>query len=116
MATTQTPAQSRSQSGGTRFQSGQVILHRKFGYRGVIVSVDESFQGSDEWYEEVALSRPSKHRPWYHVLVDDTNYETYVAEGHLIADPSEEPVSHPLVPVFWDEFESGRYRQNRLMN
>ena len=52
-----------------RFAIGQVIHHRRFGYRGVIVDVDPSFQLTDEWYEEVALSRPPKDKPWYHILV-----------------------------------------------
>lgn len=100
----------------TRFHSGQVILHRKYGYRGVIVSVDETFAGSDEWYDRVALSRPAKDKPWYHVLVDDSTCETYVAERHLMRDPSEAPIEHPLIGVFWDEFESGQYLRNRPMN
>lgn len=100
----------------TRFQSGQVILHTKFGYRGVIVSVDESFQGTDEWYEEAAHTRPSKDKPWYHVLVDGSTQEAYVAERHLECDESEEPIRHPLVDVFWDELKDGQYLRNRLMN
>ena len=25
------------------------------------------FQGTDEWYENVAKSKPAKNKPWYHV-------------------------------------------------
>ena len=100
----------------TRFQSGQVILHTKFGYRGVIVSVDDKFQGTEEWYQEAAHSRPSKNKPWYHVLVDGSTHEAYVAERHLAHDTSQEPIRHPLVDVFWDELEDGCYLRNRLMN
>jgi heat shock protein HspQ len=47
-----------------RFAIGDVVEHRLFGYRGVVLDVDASFQLSDEWYEEVARSRPPKHAPW----------------------------------------------------
>ena len=36
--------------------------------------VDGEFAGSDEWYEEVARSRPPKDQPWYHVLVDGATH------------------------------------------
>ena len=66
---------------------GQVIRHRKFDYRGVIVDVDPTFSGTETWYDAVARSRPPKDRPWYHVLVDGQEHVTYVAERHIEADP-----------------------------
>jgi heat shock protein HspQ len=100
---------------GPRFKSGQVVLHKKFGYRGVIISVDDSFQGSEDWYERAARSRPPKDQPWYHVLVHDSTQEAYVAERHLELD-EEGPVEHPLVWVFFDELIDGHYVRNRMMN
>lgn len=99
-----------------KFESGQLVHHRKFDYRGVIVSVDETFQGTEEWYESVASSRPPRGQPWYHILVDGSDHETYVAERHLEPDATGEPVDHPLVAVFFDELEHGRYIRDRLMN
>ena len=57
-----------------RFAIGELIHHRRFDYRGVIVDVDPEFQGTEEWYEQMAVSRPPKDAPWYHVLVDDGRY------------------------------------------
>ena len=37
-----------------KFSIGQIIHHLRFDYRGVIVDVDADFQGSEEWYREVA--------------------------------------------------------------
>ena len=54
-----------------KFSIGQIIHHRLFDYRGVIVDVDPDFQNSDEWYDQVARSRPPKDKPWYRVLVHD---------------------------------------------
>jgi heat shock protein HspQ len=99
-----------------KYESGQVVSHRRFGYRGVIISVDETYQGTEEWYEKSARSRPPKDQPWYHVLVHDTMQEAYVAERNLELVVEPEPVEHPLVWVFFDEVVDGRYVRNRLMN
>ena len=92
-----------------RFHVGQLVRHLRFGYRGVVFDVDETFQGSDEWYEQVARSRPPRDRPWYHVIVDDASHTTYVADRHLEADPSGAPVRSPLIEAAFDRFEGGRY-------
>ncbi len=52
-----------------RFRLGQIVYHSKFRYRGVIVDADPFFQGTEEWYDNVAKSKPDKNKPWYHVLV-----------------------------------------------
>jgi heat shock protein HspQ len=91
------------------FGVGEVIRHRRFGYRGVIVDIDASFRGSDEWYEAVAKSRPPRDAPWYHVLVHDAAHSTYVAERHLEADEADAPVRHPALRQFFDSRRAGRY-------
>ena len=68
------------------FCIGQRIHHKLFKYHGIIVKVDEKFASTDEWYEQVAKSRPPKDKPWYHVLVHGKNISTYVAEQNLEAD------------------------------
>lgn len=98
------------------FSVGQVVHHRKFDYRGVIIDVDASFQGTDEWYEKVARSRPPKDQPWYHVLVDNADRITYVAERHLEVDSSGRPVSHPAIDAFFQRFRDGVYQSRRSTN
>ena len=92
-----------------KFSVGEPVHHRLFDYRGVIVDVDHNFQGSEEWYEVVAKSRPPKNRPWYHVLVHGGDHSTYVAERNLEPDESGEPVSHPMLEHFFSHFENGSY-------
>ena len=92
-----------------KFAIGQLIHHLKFDYRGVVVDVDPQFQGTEEWYEQVARSRPPRDKPWYHVLVHGTSAQTYVAERHLEPDGSGEAVSHPLVSAFFSELKDGAY-------
>lgn len=91
------------------FSVGDIVHHRLFDYRGVVVDVDPVFSLSDEWYEQVARSRPPKDRPWYHVLVHGADHMTYVAERHLEPAASGTPIVHPLLGEFFSALEDGRY-------
>ena len=99
-----------------RFSVGELIHHRLFDYRGVIIDVDRDFQGTEEWYETVARSRPPRNKPWYHVLVHGSDHFTYVAERNLEADEKPEPIQHPMLDRFFTHFDNGRYRRNRADN
>ena len=92
-----------------QFNIGQLVHHRLFDYRGVVIDVEPEFSGSDEWYEVVARSRPPKDKPWYRVLPHGSNHQTYVAERNLEADKSGMPVKHPLVKTYFSEFKNGIY-------
>lgn len=99
-----------------RFNVGQIVHHRKFDYRGVIIDVDAEFRGSDDWYETVARSHPPRDKPWYHVLVDDAEHMTYVAERHLEADDSDLPVNHPYLERIFSSFSDGAYQRRARLN
>jgi heat shock protein HspQ len=99
-----------------KFSVGDLIHHRLFGYRGVVVDVDARFSNSDEWYEQVARSRPPKDRPWYHVLPHGSAYTTYVAERNLEPDERLEPIEHPLLSRFFDDFRDGHYVATQRVN
>jgi heat shock protein HspQ len=71
-----------------KFCIGQLIHHKLFGYRGIILGVDLQFKQSDEWYDKMARSKPPKDKPWYHVLVHQQGNQTYVAEQNLESDPA----------------------------
>lgn len=92
-----------------RFRVGQLIHHRLFDYRGVVVDVDATFQGTEDWYRTVARSRPPKDQPWYHVLVHQGEHMTYVAERNLEPDLTGEPVIHPGLDQFFDGMCDGLY-------
>lgn len=93
-----------------KFGVGDIIRHGIFDYRGVVIDVDAQCQATDEWYARVALTRPPKDRPWYHVLVDGGDNMTYVAERNLEADGTRAPIEHPLVDAFFVELKDGRYK------
>jgi heat shock protein HspQ len=92
-----------------QFSVGELVEHKMFGYRGVIVDVDRQFNLTDEWYDQVARSRPPKNKPWYHVLVHGATHATYVAERNLKKDTSEKPVRHPMIGYYFASFEDGHY-------
>lgn len=92
-----------------RFDVGELVYHRRFHYRGVVVDVDPVFQGTEEWYQTMAQSRPPRDRPWYHVLVDGATHATYVAERHLMHDSAGRQVDHPALGRYFRAFVDGRY-------
>lgn len=104
------------QGPSAKFSVGQVVQHRKFDYRGVVVDVDPQFEGTEQWYAEMARSRPPRDRPWYHVLVHNAVHNTYVAERHLAPDDSGEPVNHPLLEEYFVRRDDGTYAPRQRTN
>jgi heat shock protein HspQ len=98
------------------FSVGDLVHHKLFDYRGVVVDVDARFMLTDEWYEDIAKSRPPKDEPWYHVLVHNATHNTYVAERNLEADASIEPIQHPLIASQFNDFKDGRYITSQKSN
>lgn len=91
-----------------RFKPGDLIFHKNYKYRGVIVECDESFEGSETWYNS-NQTKPEKDQPWYHVLVHNANHTTYVAQSNLRYDVEKLPISHPLLSRFFRFFKNGKY-------
>ena len=98
-----------------RFRVGDVIHHRRYGYRGVIVERDPGCQAEDGWYQN-NQTQPARNQPWYHVLVHDGVHTTYVSERNLRPDPSGDPIVHPATDEFFGAFADGRYSPRRTMN
>ena len=109
-------SQSQPPRGSALFAPGQLIRHELFDYRGVIVDVDATFGLTDEWYEQMARSRPPRDEPWYHVLVHDAEHMTYVAQRNLRADPSGAPIRHPQLELFFVGMRDGRYETSESIN
>ena len=103
-------------SAQAKFSIGELVHHRLFDYRGVVFDVDPVFQGTEEWYQQVARSRPPKDQPWYHVLVHDADHTTYVAERNLQPDTSGEPINHPHLSALFDGFSGGHYQRTVKTN
>ena len=89
------------------FSIGDIVKHRLYPFRGVIVDVDPKFDNTDEWYDAIPEEvRPEKEQPFYHLLAEneEITYEAYVSEQNLLMDDSDEPIKHPLI----EEIFSGK--------
>ncbi len=96
----------------TKFKPGQIMCHKLFHYRGVILKVDETFKLTNEWYDLMAKSKPPKDKPWYHIIVDNKTHMTYVAERNLQPDHSSKSITHPLMTIYFTEIIDGIYQRN----
>lgn len=90
-----------------KFTIGQIVHHKLYDYRGVIVDMDPECRAPDEWYEK-NQTQPPRDEPWYQVLVDGGK-ETYVAERNLEIDEDASEITHPMVKKFFPTYHEGRY-------
>ena len=93
------------------FRPGQLVRHRRYNYRGVVVAFDPTCRADDDWYFS-NRTQPDRSQPWYHVLVHDSQQVTYAAQTSLEVDSSEEEIVHPLLPHFFSTFQDGQYIRN----
>ena len=94
-----------------RFLPGQLVRHRRYGYRGVVVSLDFTCRADDTWYQS-NQTQPDRNQTWYHVLVDGSKTITYAAETSLDLDVSGQPVNHPFISTFFSKFTGTAYLRN----
>ena len=94
-----------------RFQLGQLVRHKRYDYRGVVVAADQGCRGSEGWYRR-NRAEPQRQQRWYHVLVAGTPTVTNAAGENLIAEPQPKQIEHPLVDEYFTGYEEGRDRRN----
>ena len=95
------------------FCIGDVVRHRLYPFRGVIVDVDPEFDNTEEWYESIPEDvRPAREQPFYYLLAEnsETYYSAYVSQQNLLSDTENGPVNHPDIEDVFDGFEEGRYQ------
>jgi heat shock protein HspQ len=93
------------------FRAGDLVHHRRYGYRGVIVSADVCCQTPDMLTGQ-NQSLPPREQPWYHVLVHGAPRVAYAAQSSLKPDASGRPIRHPLVAHYFGALVEGRYERN----
>ena len=93
------------------FGPGDLVRHRQYGYRGIVVAADLRCRADHDWYI-ANRTQPDQNQPWYHVLVDGSASTTYAAESSLESDDSQDPIDHPLVSQFFYRECNGRYVRN----
>ena len=95
-----------------KFGLGQVVKHKMFPIRGVIVDIDPKYSNTEEWWQAIPKEiRPKKDQPFYHLLAEnsDSHYMAYVSEQNLVKDTSGEPVDHPEVDSYFGTLRNGKY-------
>ncbi len=93
------------------YHPGQIVRHRRYGYRGVVVDFDLTCEADEAWYLS-NQSQPGRHQPWYHVLVDGSPSTTYAAQTSLEADECSDPITQPYLEYFFTAFTGDRYVRN----
>ena len=96
-----------------KWSIGAIVHHKKYDYRGVIVSFDPRCRADNHWYRG-NRTQPSREQPWYHVLVDSSETTTYVAEENLELAVGTEPIQHPLLTHFFSTYYQGHYYSHAL--
>ena len=97
--------------GSALFRPGDLVRHRRYGYRGLVVEHDLRCKASQAWYRD-NRTQPDRDQPWYHVLVDDSDAVTYAAQTSLLPDESDQEIRHVLVSHFFERGERGGYLRN----
>ncbi|MDG1138080.1 MAG: heat shock protein HspQ [Opitutales bacterium] len=98
-----------------KFSTGDIINHQMYNYRGVIVDYDSTCQAPEHWYKS-NQTRPERHQPWYHVLVDGNQQVTYVAESNLSLDQTGLPIVHGMLNIFFSGYDEqkNKYKRNNV--
>ena len=94
------------------FNIGDVVKHKLYQFRGVIVDIDPEFANSEEWYQSIPEnSRPKKNQPFYHLLAEnsETFYSAYVSQQNLLPDSESGPIHHPDIDNLFSDVSNGRY-------
>ena len=96
----------------TEFNIGDIVKHRIYPFRGVIVDVDPEFSNTEEWYQSIpAEIRPSRKQPYYHLMAENTEtfYTAYVSQQNLVDDGKNGPLEHPDLDEIFNGMDKGKY-------
>ncbi len=102
----------RPQVSGFSFEVGQLVRHKRYGYRGVVAACDRSCRAGDTWFFS-NQTQPSRSQPWYHIVVHGAKHTTYVAEENIREDKGGEQVINPYTRGLFAYFNSGRYQPRK---
>ena len=102
------------------FNIGDIVKHRIYPFRGVIVDVDPEFSNTEEWYQSIpAEIRPSRQQPYYHLMAENTEtfYTAYVSQQNLVWDGENGPLEHPDLEEIFSGMDHGKYHlRNEVRN
>ena len=95
-----------------KFGIGDVVRHRLFPFRGVVIDVDPQFANTEDWWLSIPEKiRPRKDQPFYHLLAENEQsyYTAYVSEQNLLPDAHNGAIGHPQAVELFEGFDGERY-------
>jgi heat shock protein HspQ len=99
----------------SKFHVGQLVAHRRLGYRAVVVDVDPVYRENDAWCD-AEYAGSARDEPWYRILPDGTAHEAYLAERSLRVDTCRDRIRHPLLWFYFSDFRDGAYLLAKAAN
>lgn len=95
------------------YRVGQVVKHKKWGYRGVIIGWDEEARAPQDWLSEMHKNNPEwKSQPNYAVLVDTRDRPapqiTYVPQENIEV-VKHTKILHPSTDDYFEKFDGSQY-------
>lgn len=90
---------------------GRVVRDRASGSRGVVVQRDAVCARDEPWYL-ARQNRPRREQPWCQVLIDGGSSTGYFAAEALEAEPFARPIAHPLLHLYFTDFDGAGYTRN----
>ncbi|KAM6081451.1 F-box only protein 21-like isoform 2-T2 [Chlamydotis macqueenii] len=97
-----------------QFSVGQVIVHKRFGYSGVIVGWDVKAQAPEEWLQHKypPAKQDLKYTPHYRILINKANgfgkSTAYIPEEEITIIMGLE-VHHPDMKAYFSGYDGSKY-------
>lgn len=103
-----------------KFPLGAQVKHRFLHFRGVVFDVDPEFNNTEEWYQSIpAQIRPPKNQPFYHLLaenVEGQSYVAYVSEQNLLDDSDSGGIRHDALSMMFSGNPTEGFQPRKLPN
>lgn len=90
-----------------KFNIGDLVVHKRQGYRAVVIDVDPLFQASGRYNPQAVKRDFCVRNPWYRLLVDESSQMTYVEESLLVFDSSRQWIDNPKVQHYLEQGQAG---------
>lgn len=99
-----------------KFAIGQIVYHKRHGYRGVIADADPECSMDEDWYNTKTDAVDARDKPWYEVLIDGTPISIYVAEEAIEVESSPVEIDHPMLADYFSGFVRDHYQIAHLQS
>ncbi|GAB4821785.1 hypothetical protein N2152v2_008831 [Parachlorella kessleri] len=106
----------KANKAGVSFEVGTVFMHKKFGYRGLVIGWDRQCTRDEDWVHEAGVD---PRQPFYYVLPDESDCvrlfgqplsSRYVAQDNILTLPGERILHRALNHYFSGHSRAlGRY-------